>query len=160
MASIAIDGRHADAVRHLRQYTQMRPDDLNVIRAYNLMGRSQLSLGALDDAASSFREVLRMQPRNLDALAWLGETRLGQGRLEEAIDAFGSAAALAPGNAGLHMNLANSLVTAGRIDEAISACRRALAVEPDAAARQEIANVISQLELERPLGPKQRGASR
>ena len=131
---LASDGRHADAVQHLRAYTEARPFDLNVVRAFNLMGQSLKGLGRHDEALEAFRQVLRMQPHNVDALGGVGDSLLALDRLDEAIAAYQEYVRLAPGNMKAFANLGHTLGRRGRHEAAMSAYRAAIALEPREAA--------------------------
>jgi protein O-mannosyl-transferase len=136
----ASDGRHEDAVRHLRAYAAARPEDVNVVRAFNLLGQSLKALGRIDEALEAFRQVQRMQPRNVDALGGVGDSLLALDRLDEAIPAYEEYVRLAPGNMMAFANLGFALGRRGRHHEAITAYRAAMALEPrDAALRVNLA---------------------
>ena len=83
---LASKGRHAEAAAHLRRYVQLKPADLNVLRAYNLLGRSLLASDDPAGAAAAFRDTLQRNPGNADALAGLGDALLRQQQYAEAVD--------------------------------------------------------------------------
>jgi protein O-mannosyl-transferase len=127
---LAADGKHDEAIGHLTRYVALRPDDVNVIRAYNLLGRELAGVGKLDEAEQSFRRVLRMQPKNVDALAGLADSLLRQERLDEAISAYENYVRMAPPNATAYFNLGLSLARRQRDEEAVAAFARAIALNP------------------------------
>jgi tetratricopeptide (TPR) repeat protein len=126
----AADGDHARAVEHLRAYATARPDDVNVIRAYYLLGRSLMAMGKTDDAIAAFQWELRMQPGNPDAVFALGEAFLARERFAEAIAKFEEYTRLVPGDARAHFNLGFALASAGRDAEAVAAFRSAVKIDP------------------------------
>ena len=79
------DGKHEEAIQHFREYIRLRPDDINVIRAYVLLGRALKIEERLEPAAEAFRQALQRQPSNVDALAGLAEALLKQERYDDAI---------------------------------------------------------------------------
>ena len=83
--SSRLKGRHAEAAAHLRRYVQLKPADLNVLRAYNLLGRSLLASDDPVGATAAFRDTLQRNPGNADALAGLGDALLRQQQYAEAV---------------------------------------------------------------------------
>jgi len=124
------DKKYPEAIERLRRYIQLRPEDANVVRAYNLLGLSLAATGALDAAMSVFRRVLQMQPRNVDALAGLADALLGRGQLDEAIATYQQYVRLAPPNAGAYFNLGLALGRQRRDDEAVAMFTRAVDLNP------------------------------
>lgn len=87
--------------------------------------------GHLGDAASLYRDVLRQQPNNVDALNLLAVILSGSGFHAEAAIFLQQAIRTDPNFFVLHVNLGNALQALGRIDEAIAAFGRADALSPD-----------------------------
>lgn len=89
--------------------------------------------GRLKEAESRYRDALRREPRDADALCLLGSLHGEAGRPEAAMRAFAEAVAVAPGRAEAHNGL--GLVHVGRGDErAAEACfRKAVSLEPGGA---------------------------
>ncbi len=89
--------------------------------------------GRLRQAADGYRNVLRQEPGNGDALHLLGVIALAEGRPRQAIRLIREALAAVPNFAEAHSNLGNAYRAAGRREEAHASYRRALALDPDCA---------------------------
>ncbi len=76
--------------------------------------------------------MLRLQPRQPDALNLLGTLANQVGQPEVAIDLIGQAIALQPGEADYHGNLAAARQAAGHVGEAIRHYREAIRLNPGA----------------------------
>ena len=118
-------------------------------------GRADAALS--DQAITSLREVVRLQPGDAEGWAIMGELYLATGRNSEAINAFTSWAAspppadvrffqyvtqggeLSPDYAAAR--LGQALLRAGRPGEAVTAIRRAIALNPE---KQEYLNLLRQ----------------
>lgn len=87
--------------------------------------------GRLDDAAALYREALRQQPREAEALRLLGAIAQARGEHENAAALLRQALALRPRLAYGHNDLGNALAALGRLDEAEAAWRAAVDCEPD-----------------------------
>jgi tetratricopeptide (TPR) repeat protein len=124
------DERYDEAAARLRRFLQLKPLDIDAIRASNLLGRSLLASGHPDDALVSYRDTLRMQPRNADAMSGIGESLLKLGRLQEAVDAFRASLQQAADNPSVHYNLGFTLMNLGRFDDASEALANAVRLEP------------------------------
>ncbi len=97
----------------------------------------------LTDAERLYRDVLRQDPRNTDALNLLGVVVSQGGRKEEAIDLMRRAIALRPNFPGAYSNLGQALKELDRLDEAETALRRAIALQRDLAeAHHNLGNVM------------------
>jgi tetratricopeptide (TPR) repeat protein len=137
------DGDRRGAIEHYREYIRLKPLDVNVIRAYNLLGRALGAEGQIDDAAAAFAEVLRMQPRNGDAVGALADIALRQQRYDEAIGRYGDYIRLAPQNPAARFNLGLALAGAHRMDEAAAAFAEAVRLDPrEAAFRVNLAEAL------------------
>ncbi|HEY2809298.1 MAG TPA: tetratricopeptide repeat protein [Steroidobacteraceae bacterium] len=100
------------------------------LRATLERARSLHQQGRLSEAVPVYREVLSLEPRNVEALQLLGVALAALGDLERATVLLSGAAQLAPQNAAIHSNLAGVLSGAGRWREALAAYERALTSEP------------------------------
>jgi protein O-GlcNAc transferase len=87
-----------------------------------------------DDAANSYRQVLRLRPDYAEARNNLGRVLHALGRWNEAAANYVLAISLKPDFAAAHYNLGNVLRAGLRFDRAVASYRRALAIEPDNAA--------------------------
>lgn len=86
--------------------------------------------GMLPQAAAKYHEVLRLQPKNAQALGLLGSIALIEHEIEDAISYIQRALKIQPGNAEFHSNLALSLQFDGNISLAIDHCRQATRLDP------------------------------
>lgn len=86
--------------------------------------------GRLDAAISSVRTLLRLQPRNADALQLLGLFLTQNGQQQQAVAQLERAVAIAPQVAGYRNNLGNALVGAGRHRDAVAQYRAAIDIDP------------------------------
>jgi len=88
--------------------------------------------GKLAEAAALYREVLRVEPQNFDALHLSGVAARAQGNAATAVDLIGRALARVKGrSAAANYNLGNALGDLGRHAETLAAVDRALALEPN-----------------------------
>ena len=85
----------------------------------------------LEEAASDFREALRLEPNISQAHNNLGTVLLTLGKLDEAQAEFQDALRRRPGDPDVHYNLGLVLQKMGRSEEALAAINAALAVKPD-----------------------------
>lgn len=90
-----------------------------------VLARAEAALGRFDAAYDGFRQALRAEPRNADALYYLGMTAgvLAQQEQERVL-------ALAPGSSRAHQLQAQSYQAQGRPHEAAAAYRSALEADP------------------------------
>jgi tetratricopeptide (TPR) repeat protein len=130
------DGKHEEAIQHFREYIRLRPDDINVIRAYVLLGRALKIEERLAPAAEAFRQALQRQPSNVDALAGLAEALLKQERYDDAIQTYREYVHREPSDATAHSGLGIALVGRERDAEAVPEFVRAVELEPNDAGRQ------------------------
>ena len=87
--------------------------------------------GRLQEAEARYREVLRTDPENVDALHFLGVAAYQQGRHDEAGRLISQALSREARNAPAHNNLGNVLVEQGRLGEAIASFEQAIALQAD-----------------------------
>ncbi len=88
--------------------------------------------GRLPQAEALYREVLRIQPGQPDALNLLGVMANNAGQPELAIDLIGQAIARLPTEANFHGHLAAAYEAAGRVADAIRHYREAIRLNPRA----------------------------
>ncbi|MBU3729012.1 MAG: tetratricopeptide repeat protein [Phycisphaerales bacterium] len=86
--------------------------------------------GRLAAAIAAVRTVLRLQPRNADAMQILGLFLSQGGQQDQAVAQLARAVELAPRVAGYRNNLGNALVSAGRHSEAVDQYRMAIELDP------------------------------
>ncbi|MFN8701431.1 MAG: tetratricopeptide repeat protein [Rhodospirillales bacterium] len=88
--------------------------------------------GKLAEASNLYREVLRVEPQNFDALHLSGVAARAQGNAAVAVDLIGRALARVKGrSAAANYNLGNALGDLGRHAETLAAVEKALALEPN-----------------------------
>jgi tetratricopeptide (TPR) repeat protein len=129
------DGKHEEAIPHYREYIRLMPSDINVIRAYVLLGRALTSTGQLGPAVDAFQQAVQRQPANVDARAGLAEALLKLERYDDAIQAYREYVRWQPNDANAHSGLGMALVGRERDDEAVLEFARAVELEPNDAGR-------------------------
>jgi protein O-GlcNAc transferase len=87
--------------------------------------------GRLAEAEAAYRDILRADPGNIDAMHFLGVVAYQQGRLDDAERLVRDALALSADNAPAHNNLGNILDRLGRTADAAASFARAVALQPD-----------------------------
>lgn len=100
--------------------------------------------GQLGDARQVYDEVLRLNPRDPDALHLLGVIARDSGNPEQAIVLIGQAIDVLPGEASFHGNLGMAYRQIGRFDEAMACYEKALTLNPaHAEALNNLGNLLS-----------------
>lgn len=89
--------------------------------------------GRLIDAEKIYRQILQVQPTQVDALHFLGVACCQLGKRDEAVTLIRRALSHAPDYAGAHNNLGNVYKEMGQGEEATACYRRALAADPNLA---------------------------
>lgn len=97
---------------------------------HNLHGVICSRLGDKTEAASSFEEALREEPRFADALNNLASTLGELGRFDDAEKCFQALLKTVGGDAEIHYNHGNALRQCGRSREAVNAYKKALNLRP------------------------------
>ena len=99
--------------------------------------------GRLQEAAELYREALRAEPANSDALHLLGVAELQLGRHEPAIGLIEKAIGLDPARPEFHNNLGEAYRAVGRVADSERCYRAALALDADfAAAHGNLGNAL------------------
>jgi tetratricopeptide (TPR) repeat protein len=93
-------------------------------------GNALARQGRLAEAEAAYREVLRLEPRDFQAMCNLADCLRKLRRVDEAIALYRAALELEPREARLHTNLSAALEVAGRLEEAEAHLRRALEIDP------------------------------
>jgi len=106
------------------------------------LGQFFLEVRRFPDACTAFERALALVPDRIDVLGLFGDACVAASRPADAIAAFRRALAIDPGHGRIASCLAFVLVVGGEFDEAETVLRRALAVRPDAAAFNNLANVL------------------
>jgi predicted O-linked N-acetylglucosamine transferase (SPINDLY family) len=96
-------------------------------------GIAHHNAGQVEQAESCYREVLRLMPRQPDAVHLLGLAAYQSGRLDEAETTVRRALMLAPEQASFWNSLGTVQQARGRHDEAAASFARAVALAPEAA---------------------------
>src|SRR5690348_5787419 len=95
-----------------------RPVELTVQRYLELAVEHHRN-GRLPEAETLYRQILRQQPQEPNALYMLGIVTQQTGRGTEAIDLISRAVALQPRNSEWHNTLAKALIEQNRIADAL-----------------------------------------
>ena len=102
------------------------------IAAYHASrGSALLSLGRAEDAASSLRHALSLDPDSAEAANVLGNAMLAQGDPATAIECYRRALTLRPRYAEAHNNLGSALRCIGRLEEAEAELASAVRLRPN-----------------------------
>lgn len=98
-----------------------------------LLAEVEQQQGHSEDAAAAFyfRQVLKLQPRHIEACLRLSDCLEQQGNRAAAIDTLLAAVRYAPHNAEIHSRLADLLDSEGHTDEAALHRRKALSLQAD-----------------------------
>ena len=86
--------------------------------------------GRVAEAEALYREVLRDEPGDAEALEGLGVLVFQQGRIAEAAELFARGVAICPESARFHANLGEALRSTDRLDQALTHLRRATELDP------------------------------
>ena len=118
--------------------------------AWNNLGVALGRQDKLDEAATCYRQSLKLQPDNVNALNNLGVVLVKQSKSDEAVACHRRALELKPSIAETHYNLGVALAEQTLHDEAAASYRRAIELKPDyAEAYHNLACVhLSQNQLE------------
>jgi tetratricopeptide (TPR) repeat protein len=87
--------------------------------------------GRLKEAEQLYREILRSNPDNVDAVRLLGNVTMQTGRIYEAERLFRRAVGKAPDFTLARIDLAHALKKQSRLQEAIDQCEQVIKLEPD-----------------------------
>ncbi len=94
------------------------------------LGLAHQRAGRLAEAEALYREILREQPDDADALHFLGVVFAQRGDPTAAVDTLRRAVALRPDAPAFHSNLGKALAETGNVDGAVASLRRALELAP------------------------------
>lgn len=87
--------------------------------------------GRLAAAEAAFRQILKRQPNQPDALHMLGVLAHRHGDQQKAVKLIKRAIRGNPGNASFYVNLGEAFRAGGRLERAVAAYRQALDIRPD-----------------------------
>lgn len=135
-------GRYGEAITYLRHYVEVKPDDVNVLRAYNLLGKCYLLQNQPAAAAEAFGETLKRQPGNIDALGGSGDAFTRLQRWDEAIVVYRQFLEKRVDRAAA-FNLGMALAARNRSAEAIAVFEKVVEMAPgDPAAHAHLADLF------------------
>ncbi len=98
---------------------------------HNNYGNALREKGRMDEAATQFKEALRINPEYLTARDNISQVFLALGRIEEAIAGFTEVLRLKPDYPNAVNNLGVALQKQGKINEAVEKWKKALELKPD-----------------------------
>jgi len=87
--------------------------------------------GNLADAGVIYRDILKVEPENVDALNLMGVLLQSGGQLSTAISLLQKATGIAPDYLAAWVNLGNALQQAGRLPDAVDAFEKAITLNPN-----------------------------
>lgn len=87
--------------------------------------------GQIAEAEACYREILAVEPSNVDVIRLSGIAKVQQGKLEEAARLFEKALQIRPDDPDLLNNLGATLKDCGEIDQAETCFRHALSANPE-----------------------------
>jgi Tfp pilus assembly protein PilF len=126
--SLASHGEWAAAVQPLLELSEQRPNDADV---RTLLGTAYREQGLFEQAAASYQEAIRLDPRNAKAYGGRGILREVSGdKSDAALDDFRAAIRLSPREAAYSNNLGFALCVRGRYKEAAEALQEGLRHDP------------------------------
>jgi len=125
------DGRYDEAIEQYRTFISLKPEDINVPRAYHQIGRALLTQGKREEALAAFTDAVARMPRDEGSLAGIADTLLALDRLPEAVTAYQRYLRLFPNSVGGMMNLGLALVKLDRDAEARDMFAAVVQLEPD-----------------------------
>ncbi|GMQ97320.1 MAG: tetratricopeptide repeat protein [Gammaproteobacteria bacterium] len=110
-------------------------------------GLALFNAGRLDEAEACYQNVLKRQPRNVDALHLLALIYLNTKRFEEAERHLKKVTKLAPAFADAHSNLGILLAKTGKLEEAVQSFEKAARLDPmSLEAQVNLGNAYRELE--------------
>ncbi|MGO8752182.1 MAG: tetratricopeptide repeat-containing sulfotransferase family protein [Thermoguttaceae bacterium] len=99
--------------------------------------------GRLQTAEQIYRQILAVEPNQVDAWHLLGVIAHQVGKHEAAIEYIGRAIGLKGNVAAFHNSLGVAFRDRGKLDEAVASCRRAMELQPEfAEAHYNLGNVL------------------
>jgi len=117
---------------------------LNPVRKILALAAEHQKEGRFEEAEKLYREVLRNNPQNVDALRMLGLLAFGGGNIDEAERLFRRAVTAAPDFVSAIIDLGLALKEQSRIEEAIECFRQATKLEPkNVKAHYQLAQILS-----------------
>jgi len=125
--ALAMVGRGEDADESFGEYFDKRPEDAEVAKGANL-----LKDGKIDEAIGVFREIIRNNPNNVNALRFLGVTYWNEKeKMDDAEALLRRVVEIAPDFAGAWLNLGMLQVQRHKHMDAIHSFQQATGLEPE-----------------------------
>lgn len=141
-----VDGKTDEAITHYREFIRARPDDINVIRAYVLLGKALKKLDRLDEAAAAFKEATARQASNRDARVELADIAITQGRFSDALQMYSDLVRAEPRDFAVQTGLGIALAQSGRDADAVTAFTAAVGLSPgEATGHLNLGNALAGL---------------
>jgi tetratricopeptide (TPR) repeat protein len=138
------DGKHDEAIAHYREYIRLRPDDLQVVAAHNLLGHALLVRGRLEEAKEALGRSLVMRPNDPDAHGFMADVLLRQTRYEDAAREYRARLRLVPNDPVAHQSLGVALIGQDLAAEAVKEFARAAELAPnDPLNRLDLGNALA-----------------
>ena len=130
--------------RQLQKAASAHFDGAAVLR----QARDLFNRGELRGAQQACRQVLKVQPRNPDALNFCGVINIQQGKVKAGIKFLKQATKANPGHAQAYFNLGTAYAAMADLKRARDCHRRALEIDPGYVdAHYNLANVLRQLDV-------------
>ncbi|RMG75234.1 MAG: tetratricopeptide repeat protein [Nitrospirae bacterium] len=85
---------------------------------------------SVDDTVKQLRQIVKEDPKNLDAWIRLGNTLMDTNRFEEAIEAYSKALELDPKNTNVRVDMGTCYRRIGKPDIAVKEYNRAIEIDP------------------------------
>jgi tetratricopeptide (TPR) repeat protein len=123
-------GQRQESIRELLAFVEQSPMLAEAAKARMLLGRAYLDDHQWSSAATQLREVLVMQPSNVDALGLLADSVFQQQQFMEAVSLYRTFISRRPTDIGALINMGVSYAGLGRADDAKAAFQMALQVDP------------------------------
>jgi tetratricopeptide (TPR) repeat protein len=140
----AAGGKLDEAIAHYREYIRRLPDEVEVLTAFNGIGKALVEQGKPDEAADAFLEVLKRHRSNVEAHRYLADIRLAQERFDEAAEHYRIVLGTNAADAAAHSGLGVTLVSQKRLAEALPEFERAVTLDPtNAGYRQNFASALA-----------------
>jgi len=119
-------------IQRMEKLAADQPDNLDAWKqlAFVQYRTAQVSPDYLDKAEASYKHVLKIDPRDLDALRGLGNVAYDRNDAETALARYREFLAIQPGDKGVLTDMGTMQLTAGRPEEAITTYQSVLQEDP------------------------------
>jgi tetratricopeptide (TPR) repeat protein len=120
-------GRYKEAIDAFKEATQKDP---GLLKAWENLGWSYHRAGRHQEAITTWRTVLKVEPRSKELLNEIGAIQLGQGKWSEAAETLSRSIAAAADQPLVRLRLAEAYEHAGKLREAEGHLREVLRLHP------------------------------